>query len=199
VRGERALLRLGEYLLARACRQLPRRIREERYREWAAELPPILQDPEIRPAPRRAVRMVIYAADTFRGAARTHARTGGRRRVMSAATSVLLVAQLACVVWDSWNIARAPGRALNYLQLGWCLLLVASLISMRARPDARMTTLIVIGGAMAGVAFSFWAVAQDPGDWANYPLAVCLVLVWPVGLWARARLARTSVSRQSGH
>jgi hypothetical protein len=199
VRGERALLRLGEYLLARACRQLPRRIRDERYREWAAELPIILHDPAIRPAPRRAVRMVIFAADTFRGAARTHARSRRGRRVMTAVTSVLLVAQLACVVSDSWNIARAPGQALNYLLLAWCSLLVASLVSMLARPAARVSTGFVIGIVLGGVAVYLWDAAQDPGDWVNYPLAVCLVLVWPVGLWARARLARTSVRRQSGH
>jgi hypothetical protein len=48
MRGERALLRLGESLVRRACRRLPRTVREDRYREWAAELPAILHDPEIR-------------------------------------------------------------------------------------------------------------------------------------------------------
>ena len=51
MRGERQLLRLGEYLLRRACQRLPRGIRQERYREWAAELPAILQDPQIRHSP----------------------------------------------------------------------------------------------------------------------------------------------------
>ena len=50
MRGERQLLRIGEYVVGRACRRLPRDIREERYREWAAELPAILHDPQVRPA-----------------------------------------------------------------------------------------------------------------------------------------------------
>jgi len=48
MRGERALLRLGESLVRRACRHLPGPTRDDRYREWAAELPAILHDPEIR-------------------------------------------------------------------------------------------------------------------------------------------------------
>ena len=61
MRGERRLLRVGEYLIARACRHLPAGSRDERYREWAAELPAILADPEVRPAARRAARMLRYA------------------------------------------------------------------------------------------------------------------------------------------
>jgi hypothetical protein len=64
MRAERALLRTGEYLVGRACRRLPPETRDERYREWAAELPAILHDPQIRLAPRRAVRMLGYAATT---------------------------------------------------------------------------------------------------------------------------------------
>ena len=77
MRGERQLLRLGEYLVARACQRLPRDTREERCREWAAELPAILHDPQVRFAPWRAVRMLGYAADTLRGAAKTPGRTPG--------------------------------------------------------------------------------------------------------------------------
>ena len=39
MRGER-WRRLGEYLVGRACQQLPRDIREERYREWVARAAP---------------------------------------------------------------------------------------------------------------------------------------------------------------
>jgi hypothetical protein len=65
MRGERRLLRLGEYLVRQACQRLPQEIREEHYREWAAELPAILHDPQVRPAPWRTVRMLVYAADTL--------------------------------------------------------------------------------------------------------------------------------------
>lgn len=67
MRWERPLLRAGEYLVRRSCRYLPSPIRDERYREWTAELPAILNDPDTKPAVRRAVRMLCYAADTIRG------------------------------------------------------------------------------------------------------------------------------------
>jgi hypothetical protein len=69
MRGERWLLRAGEFLVGRAARHLPAAARDERYQEWAAELPVILSDPEIKPAAARAARMLWFAADTLRGAA----------------------------------------------------------------------------------------------------------------------------------
>jgi DivIVA domain-containing protein len=69
MRGERWLLRAGECMVSLACRHLPAEKRDERYREWAAELPAILHDPEIRLSARRAARMLRYAADTIRGTA----------------------------------------------------------------------------------------------------------------------------------
>jgi DivIVA domain-containing protein len=80
MRGERRLLRIGEYLIARACRYLPAEARDERYREWVAELPAILRDPGVRPAARRAARMLRYASGTIRGTALT---PGSARRVMA--------------------------------------------------------------------------------------------------------------------
>lgn len=77
MRGERWLLRVGEFLAGRAARHLPAAVRDERYREWAAELPVILGDPEVRPAAARAARMLWFAADTLRGAA---LRPGPARR-----------------------------------------------------------------------------------------------------------------------
>jgi hypothetical protein len=50
MRGERRLLRVAEFLVRLACRRLPEGVREERYQEWAAELPVILHDPAARPA-----------------------------------------------------------------------------------------------------------------------------------------------------
>jgi MFS family permease len=69
MRGERWLLRVGEFLVGRAARHLPAAARTERYQEWAAELPVILGDPDIKPAAARAARMLGFAADTLRGAA----------------------------------------------------------------------------------------------------------------------------------
>jgi hypothetical protein len=114
MRGERALLRIGEYLVGRACRHLPRKIREDRYREWAAELPAILHDPEIRFAPRRAVRMLGYAADTLRGAA---LMPGPARRRPTGP-------------WAIWlgQAVQAPGDWANYFFMAWFFLPVLWLI-----------------------------------------------------------------------
>ncbi len=189
MRGERWLLRLGEYLVGRACRQLPRKIRDERYREWAAELPVILHDRQIRLAPRRAVRMVAYAADTFRGAALTHVRERRRRLPLPLIPS--LVTGVVNSTWSIWNIALAPGQALNYLQLGWGLLLAAYPIGFIVRCAERVGTLILISGILAGVAVNLWAAATYPGNWSQYYAAAALVFVllawWPVNRWVRAR------------
>lgn len=71
--------RIAEYLIHRACRRLPGDIRDERYREWAAELPAIRHDPGIRFAPRRSARALFYAAGTIRST-RCLRRAAGRPR-----------------------------------------------------------------------------------------------------------------------
>ncbi len=193
MRGERQLLRLGEYLVDRASRRLPRRIRAERYREWAAELPVILHDPQISLAPRRAVRMVVYAADTLRGTALMHVR-GQRRsaRLLTAAGVVLVTAGLTLASLSVWNIALAPGRPVSYLQLAWALLVVAWPISLRARPAARATKMGV-GSILMGAAVNLWQGVQYR-DWENYFMAATLALLFPalwlVSRWARARRAQ---------
>ncbi len=52
---------LAGYLIRRACRRLPGDIRDDRYREWAAELTAILDDPDIRLPPVRAARALGFA------------------------------------------------------------------------------------------------------------------------------------------
>ena len=112
MRGERRLLRLGEYLVGRACRRLPREVREERCREWAAELPAILHDPQVRFAPWRVVRMLGYAADTLRGTAMTSGRTPGAIARSRQAWLFLAIGLVAAAV-NTWAIVQAPeiGRA----------------------------------------------------------------------------------------
>jgi hypothetical protein len=71
--------RLAEGLIRRACRRLPGEAGDERYREWAAELPAILSDPDIGSGLRRSARALGYAAGVFR-CARRLGRLGGRPR-----------------------------------------------------------------------------------------------------------------------
>jgi hypothetical protein len=56
----------AERLIRRACRHLPDDARDERYREWAAELPAILHDPDIRFTLVRSARALRYAAGIYR-------------------------------------------------------------------------------------------------------------------------------------
>ena len=64
--------RISERFIHAACRRLPEDMRAERCREWAAELPAILDDQSIRPALRRAGRALAYSA----GIARTTRQLG---------------------------------------------------------------------------------------------------------------------------
>ena len=59
---------LAERLIRHACRRLPDDIRDERYREWIAEVPAILDDQYVRFAARRITHALLFAADHHRGA-----------------------------------------------------------------------------------------------------------------------------------
>jgi hypothetical protein len=190
VRGERALLRVGEYLVGRACRRLPRGIRDERYREWTAELPVILHDREIRLAPYRAVRMLAYAADTLRGTALTPGRARRRAACSSALVpGLFFMAGLVAMVWSIWNAARAPGDWVNYVQVAWSLLLVAWPIGQFLGSTARVTGLIIIAGNLAGLVVFIGNAVRAPADWVNYFMAAWLFLLlaawWVTRRWVR--------------
>ena len=53
---------LAEWLIGRACRHLPAAAREERGREWTAELPAILADPDVPSGLLRSARALRFAA-----------------------------------------------------------------------------------------------------------------------------------------
>ncbi len=61
-----AAQRVAGYLLRRASGRLPAGLRDDRYREWSAELPAILRDPDIRFAFLRSARALRYAAGVAR-------------------------------------------------------------------------------------------------------------------------------------
>jgi hypothetical protein len=58
--------RIAQWLIRSACRRLPADVRSERCREWAAELPAILDDQSIRPPFRRALRALSFCAGISR-------------------------------------------------------------------------------------------------------------------------------------
>ena len=193
MRGERHLLVLGEFLVRRACRRLPRQARPERYREWAAELPAILDDPQIRRASQRVVRMLAYALDTSRGSARMSVRARARSRGDSVLLWLLLVGGMAGVAWSISRTVQAPGQALSYLQLVWSFLATAYPVSKLAHSTERASSWIAVSGVSAGAAFYLGNAVQHPGDWVNYVGAALMFLLsaagWLVIVWARARRA----------
>jgi Phospholipase_D-nuclease N-terminal len=58
--------RIAEWLIYAACRRLPADVRAERGREWAAELPAILDDQDIRPSFLRALGALSFCAGISR-------------------------------------------------------------------------------------------------------------------------------------
>ena len=149
-----------------ACR-LPREVREERCREWAAELPAILHDPQVRFAPRRAVRMLGYAADTLRGTAMTPGRTPG---VIARSRQALPVPGHRPRGGCREHLGHRAGAGGWTWDLGLIasLLFAAYFICRLAHAPERMTTLILFSTAMAFQVDSVWAIARAPGDWVNY-------------------------------
>ena len=156
MRGERGLLCIGEYLIGCAARLLPGRIRDERRREWTAELPAILRDPDARPAVRRAARMLGYAAGAVWGTAL--ARGGARGRltvVMAVVTGLCAAALLAGVVTNTWGAVQAPGDWVPYCWIAACSLclagfgwVVARRIRRAAKPMEGVRDAVLACGAM---------------------------------------------------
>ena len=89
--------RLAEFLIRRASRRLPADVGAERYQEWAAELPAILSDPDIRFAPWRTARALGYAAGT-RASARILLREEGQV-CRAGLPGAVLLATAAVVIW----------------------------------------------------------------------------------------------------
>lgn len=70
-------------IIRRASRRLDEDIRDERYREWTAELPAIRHDPAVRSGFVRALRTLSYASGVLRSARRLNAAGRDRARAAS--------------------------------------------------------------------------------------------------------------------
>ncbi len=84
---------------------LPEDVREERYREWAAELPAILHDPDIRSPVKRITRALRFAVSTHRSVPWT--RGNVRKRAVDVFFVLLLVATAAYSWQDTCAVAGA--------------------------------------------------------------------------------------------
>ena len=79
--GTRPVQLVAERLIRAACRRLPADARAERFREWTAELPAILDDESIRPSWLRGMRALAFCAGISRATRRLSrpARASSRR------------------------------------------------------------------------------------------------------------------------
>jgi hypothetical protein len=128
VRGERPLLRIGGYLIALASRLLPGQTRDERFREWTAELPAILRDPDTRLAAHRAARMLSYAAGAVWGSALAAGGARGRlTAVMAVVVGLLTANSLTLMVWGILGVATNPGDWVHYYWLAGGIIYLAGL------------------------------------------------------------------------
>jgi hypothetical protein len=118
--------RICERLIRAACRRLPEDMRTERCREWASELPAILDDQSIRPGLRRAVRALTYSAGIARTTRRLSRAGGGARPVRTSQwrngavrarpPDVAVRATVALVIWLLLIfLLISPGHAFPHL------------------------------------------------------------------------------------
>jgi hypothetical protein len=193
MRGERHALRAGEFLVSRACRRLPARIREERYQEWLAELPVILHDRDTGPAPLRVVRMLAFAADTLRGttlargayrgayqgAHRGSHRGGAAKTIRWLATGLLLLGALlggvlALLAYEGYLIYQLITGASVAFGASLMLAHLASFAASRIlRRDTATISWYSLGKAAAGAGLLVRAIASQSG-W-GHPLLFAII------------------------
>jgi len=155
VRGERLLLGIGGYLIAVASRLLPGEIRDERCREWAAELPAILRDRDTRLAAHRAVRMFSYAAGAVWGSALAAGGARGRlTAIMAVVVGLFTANSLTAMVWGILGVATSPGDWVHYYLIAAGVLYLAGLglalvrqIKQAAKPMEGVRDAVVAFGA----------------------------------------------------
>ncbi len=99
------ILGLAERTIRLACWRLPQADRDERYREWTAELPAILHDPDVRPAPRRTLRVLLFALDQHRGIRLSRPKISRVMDVLAGSALTLFVSQTFGGGTTGWIIA----------------------------------------------------------------------------------------------
>ncbi len=98
--------RAANMLIRAACRRLPGEVREERGREWSAELLAILHDPGIRIAALRRARALGYAVGVCHSAGRLY------RSALAASPAMAVAADDT----PEWRVQQTNPR----YQLGNC-------------------------------------------------------------------------------
>jgi hypothetical protein len=116
--------RIGERLIRASCRRLPANERDERCREWSAELPAILDDASTRLPILRSVRALRYSAGISR-TTRHLGRASGRP------------AQAGTAGWRNGVISdrhAGPGSRMTIGAIVWLVIIFAAVSILRAHP-----------------------------------------------------------------
>jgi hypothetical protein len=132
---------LAERLIRAACRRLPADVRAEHCREWAAELPAILDDQSIRPPFRRVLRALSFCAGISR-TTRQLSRSGraGARRARN----------------SRWRTGALPSQSPNIAVravlgfLIWLVVVLGTIALVRARPGSPGWTIVLLLPLAAG-------------------------------------------------
>jgi len=165
--GQRTIRHIAEQAIRRACRRLPDDIRDERYREWVAELPAILGDPDIRVPLLRTVQALRYAAGSYQSARRLR-RDGENRQPVRHAP-------LTGTPGGTWT-SGSPRRGLTVMKLpDGALPGIAAVISLF------LVIAVVRLGQPSGAWLDVTVVA------AFVPEVLALVALVRFGLWLRRR------------
>ncbi len=150
--GRPLVRQFAEYRIRRACRQLPEGMREEHYREWAAELPVILGDPGGGRGFQRAARALRYSGGISRATRRLRRDSGGTGGFARHAPPV------------PWRDGAPPPmprdpafRAVAGLGI-WLIFVVAVVVLVRLlRPHSLLE---ILPGLLAAVGFAAFCVAD---------------------------------------
>jgi hypothetical protein len=171
--------RIAEGVIHAACRRLPADVRAERCREWAAELPAILDDETIRPSFLRALRALSFSAGisrttrrlnrsgqaAARRARKSQWRTGAMRSGLPdiATRAVVGLGIWVMIVVGVITLARLhpgpPGWLLTlFLPLGigfdaFCLVDIARAAQVRYLPKWAWTVICLIQTPTGGIIY----------------------------------------------
>ncbi len=143
VLARRLAERLAGWLIGRACRHLPAAAREERGREWTAELPAILADPDVRPVLLRSARALRFAVGTIRTARRQHGVFHGQLTGADARSAGVRLFSCACLWLAAVCLVRI-GAVLHIPPLHgiWIVLVVVAAATIELFALAQLIKLV---------------------------------------------------------
>jgi len=146
--------RLASTLITRACRRLPDGAREDRLREWEAELGAILDDPGIRSPARRHAKAVLFAIGQRR-TVRYLTRPTGARRLRAVTIRAAVAAAAAAIVLAAAAVALSP--AADHAEYESSPAVAAEVyLALLATIAGLVCTALVAGLGLVGITRCLW-------------------------------------------